>query len=74
MEVNGIISTGKVNGFVNKHVIDTLTHLHSESPAAFNELGDVLLTVAVAPRFLEKLQTESVPVSLRGRCGAWMKC
>lgn len=43
------------------HVTDalTLTHLHSESPAAFNELANVPLTLAVAPRFLDKLRTRS---------------
>lgn len=38
---------------------DRLAHLHTESPAAFNELGNVPLTLAVAPRFLEKLQRQS---------------
>ena len=36
-----------------------LAHLHTESPAAFNELGNVPLTLAVALRFLEKLQRQS---------------
>jgi len=36
-----------------------LTHLYAESPAAFNKLGDVALTLAVAPRLLEELHTES---------------
>lgn len=43
---------------VNGHITDALTHLHTESPAAFNKLGYVPLTLAVAPRLLEKLRTK----------------
>lgn len=39
-------------------LFDAPTHLHTESPAAFDELGNILLTVAVAPRFLEKLSAK----------------
>lgn len=40
---------------INRYMTGRLAHLHTESPAAFNELGNVPLTLAVAPRFLEKL-------------------
>lgn len=43
---------------VNGHITGALTHLHTESPAAFNKLGYVPLTLAVAPRLLEKLCTK----------------
>lgn len=37
-------------------LVFTVTHLHAESPAALKELANVALTLAVPPRFLEKLQ------------------
>lgn len=54
-------------GRMSKHINYTLTHLHTESPAAFDKLGNVPLTLAVAPRLLEKLHTESKYISIRYR-------
>ena len=41
---------------LNEYIIHALTYLHTESPTAFDKLSNVPLTLAVAPRFLEKLQ------------------
>lgn len=42
----------------DKYLKRPVTHLHTESPAAFNELANVPLTLAVAPRLLEELHNK----------------
>lgn len=54
-----------------KHTTDDLTHLHAESPAAFDELANVPLILAVAPRFLEELQTRSHQISSNSDLVNW---
>lgn len=44
---------------IAKYIISVLTHLHTESPATFNKLSNVPLTLAVAPGLREKLEDKS---------------